>query len=375
MRVPFFDLNRLYQDQKQQIDDAVRRVLGSGRYILGTACEDFESRMKKELVGSGQGAVVSCNSGTDALVLSLLALGAEPGDPVITVSHTAIPTITAIRSLGCIPTFVDIDPQTWLLDCEKLEAAITPRTKAIISVHLYGNMVDVPGIVGILRKINRQDISIIEDVAQAQGASLSGEQAGTLGSYGAFSFYPTKNLGAMGDGGAVFCASAENAAKLRMLRYYGQKDRTMTELSRGINSRLDEAQAAILSVRIASLESSLRKKLEIMDRYRQELSDFPIRFQKITPGCRPAWHLGVVAFESISVRDEVRKHLSDQGIETLIHYPTPTHLQPALSRPSGALPVTEALSKAILSLPLNSGLRAEEQAFIIEKITQFFSSN
>ncbi len=375
MKVPFCDLTGIYRRQKEEIDSAVLQVMASGSYILGKEGEDFEGRMKRHLVGVESGSVVGCNSGTDALVLALLASGVKPGDQVITVSHTAIPTVTAIREVGAEPVFVDIDSRTWLMDLQLLNGAIGAKTKALIAVHLYGNMVSIPEIQKILEALQREDIAIIEDVAQAQGASLGSRQAGTLGNFGAFSFYPTKNLGAMGDGGAVFSRSEREGNLLRSLRNYGQEDRATVRVARGINSRLDEMQAAILKTRLESLQQRNETKSSMMGHYRKSLADFPVVFQVVSPNCRPAWHLCVVAFESEARRNALRSYLEGQGIETLIHYPLPVHLQSIFA--SGRIPtlnVTESLAKRIFSLPFHADLNSEQQNYIIENIRHGLSA-
>lgn len=375
MKVPFYDLAGLYRRQKEDIDSAVLQVMGSGSYILGKESEDFEGRLKRYLVGAESGDVIGCNSGTDALVLSLLASGVKSGDEVITVSHTAIPTITAIREVGAEPIFVDIDSRTWLMDLQQLNGTMAAKTKAIIAVHLYGNIVPIPEIQKILAALKREDVAIIEDVAQAQGASLGGRQAGTLGNFGAFSFYPTKNLGAMGDGGAIFSRNEACVRRLRQLRHYGQQDRSTVGAAGGRNSRLDEIQAAVLNVRLNSLQEWNDHKFRMMKRYREALTDLPLSFQAATPNCMPAWHLGVVAVENEVWRDELRDFLEAQGIETLVHYPTPNHLQPLFNSGHYArLEVTESLAKRVLSLPLNPSLSEFQQDYVIESVRRFFAS-
>lgn len=372
--VPFFDLRRTYLEQKDEIDRAINAVMDGGWYILGASGQAFEARLKSSLVGERQGYALGCNSGTDALILALLAAGVGAGDEVITVSHTAIPTITAIRSTGATPVFVDLDPETWVMDTSRLDAALTPKTKAIVTVHLYGNMVDIPSVRAALRQAGRDDVAIIEDVAQAHGAALAGEQAGTLGRFGAFSFYPSKNIGAYGDGGAIFCQTESDCDLVRMLRNYGQKDRYYAGVDRGTNSRLDEIQAAILSVKLPHLEAWNRRKEQLMSTYRSELASLPLRFQRVTPGVTPAWHLCVIAVEDRSVRDQLMAHLQAQAIQTLIHYPHPTHLQHAFKTSDTVrLPITETLADSILSLPMNAVLADQEQELVIAGVKSFFA--
>lgn len=371
--IPFFDLRRTYLEQKEEIDHAVLSTLDSGWYILGKQGQAFEARFKQSLVGDEPGFALGCNSGTDALVLALKASGVGPGDEVITVSHTAIPTITAIQATGGTPVFIDIDPATWLMDLALLERALTKRTKAIVTVHLYGNMVDVPGVKAILARVGREDVSIIEDVAQAQGASIHGQQAGTIGRFGAFSFYPSKNIGALGDGGAVFCRQAEDQEHVRMLRNYGQKDRYYASLSQGVNSRLDEIQAAILSVKLPKLQTWNRRKDQQIEAYRTEFEGLPLRFQQLTPGVTPAWHLCVVALDDGETRDRFMAHLTEAGVQTLIHYPHPTHRQAAFRTENPvSLPETESLASRIVSLPMNAVLASGEQEAVIAAVKSFF---
>ncbi len=298
----------------------------------------------------------------------------EKGDEVITVSHTAIPTICAICSVGAIPMFVDIDPQTWVMDARNIDSVLSLRTKAIVPVHLYGNMVDVNVLIDLLKRRGRSDVAIIEDVAQAQGAELAGRKAGTLGRFGAFSFYPSKNIGALGDGGAVFCKSSEDMALLKSLRNYGQRDRYHAEIQRGMNSRLDEIQSAILDVKLKCLPRWNKHKTELMVRYRQELSGLPVDFQKITEQCNPAWHLCVLALRDASARSPFATYLQQQGIQTLIHYPIPTHQQPAFSRlNTNKLRITEDLTSRILSIPFNTAMTDPEVEYMTSKIKLFFA--
>jgi len=371
MPVPFFDIGRLNATISAELDQASRRVIASGWYILGRECEAFEKSLTDSLGGV---KAVGCNSGTDALTLALLAAGVGPGDEVITVSHTAIPTVAAICSTGATPVLVDVDPGSWLLDPEKISGALSPRTRALIAVHLYGNMCDLDGILAALRAVGRDDVALIEDVAQAQGARLNGRQAGTIGRFGAFSFYPSKNIGALGDGGAVCAADAEDCRTLAVLRNYGQQDRYHAVAPLGINSRLDEIQAALLAVKLPYLENWNNRKTALMDTYCTELGDLPLAFQAVTSGCRPGWHLCVIACRDSRTRDRLQQHLQTSGVQTIIHYPIPCHLQPAFSsaRLTG-LKVTESLAGRILSLPLSPVLTEAEQVYVITNVRAFFA--
>ncbi|MBI3180822.1 MAG: DegT/DnrJ/EryC1/StrS family aminotransferase [Myxococcales bacterium] len=369
MRVPFFDLGRLVEEQRAEIDAAVGAVLAGGCFILGPQLRRFESELGAALLGkAGSGQVVGCNSGTDAIALSLLALGIGAGDEVITVSHTAVPTASAIRSVGATPVYLDIKEDTWLMDPRCLEAALTLRTRAVVPVHLYGNPAEVLLIAEQLARLGRTDVAVVEDAAQAQGASAAGAMVGTVGRFGAFSFYPTKNCGALGDGGAVFARSEADAERVRELRHYGQKDRGLPRHPRALNSRLDELQAAILTVRLGKVSEWNARKARMVQRYRSELGDLPVRFQTVSERCEPAWHLCVMEVESGQVRDRLLRHLERDGVQALVHYPSPNHLGQV---GACSLPVTEALSPRILSLPMNAGLREDEQAQVIDSVRRF----
>jgi dTDP-4-amino-4,6-dideoxygalactose transaminase len=374
MKIPFLDLKKVNEEIGKEINCAICKVIDSGWYILGRNCRDFEKSFASYLTNNGEGFVIGCNSGTDALILSLLGVGVGLGDEVITVSHTAIPTISAIVAVGATPVFVDIDPDTWLMDISKVTEKISMKTKAIIPVHLYGNMVDIYKLHELLSDLKRTDISIIEDVAQANGAKLHGHQAGTLGRFGAFSFYPSKNIGALGDGGAVFCHKGEDSESIQMLRNYGEKDRYNAIIKKGINSRLDEFQAAILNEKIPFLDEWIRRKEKMVQRYKEGLANLPIVFQKVTNGVIPAWHLCVMALENRDIRDELMKYLDTQEIQTLIHYPIPTHLQKAFlqSKPIH-LPLTEELADRIVSLPMNTAINEDGLQMVIKAIQSFFS--
>lgn len=371
MQVPFFDIGRLNAAIAAELEQAARRVITSGWYILGRECEAFEKALSRSL---GTVKAVGCNSGTDALTLALLAAGIGPGDEVISVSHTAIPTVAAICSTGATPVLVDVDPGSWLLDPAKISGALSPKTKAVIAVHLYGNMCDLDGILAALHTAGRDDVTLIEDVAQAQGAGLNGHQAGTIGRFGAFSFYPSKNIGALGDSGAVCAADPEDGRMLAVLRNYGQQDRYHAVAPLGINSRLDEIQAAMLTAKLPYLEIWNSRKAALMDTYRTELGALPLGFQVVTPGCQPGWHLCVIACRDSQARDGLQQHLQASGVQTIIHYPIPCHLQPAFSHArSAGLATTESLAGRILSLPFSPVLTESEQEFVISRVRAYFA--
>lgn len=367
--IRFLDLKEINEPIIGEIKSAFEEVLASGWYVLGEKLNLFEKNLAEKLSTNflEEGYCVGCNSGTDAIVLSLLAGGVKSGDEVITVSHTAIPTISAIISIGAKPIFVDINSKTWVMNTEELEILISEKTKAIVCVHLYGNMVDVFKVKSLLKKIKREDILIIEDVAQAQGASWGEQQAGTIGDFGAFSFYPSKNIGALGDGGAVFTKNREYYTKLKQYRFYGQEDRYNAVVMNGINSRLDEVQAAILDVKLKYLSQWNEQKNILMNCYRTELKDLPVKFQEITGVAIPAWHLCVIEVNNIN-RDCFVSKLNNMGLQTLIHYPIPTHLQKAFSNyNTDKLPVTEKIAGRIVSLPFNH-IMTEENVKEISRI-------
>lgn len=367
MRVPFGDLKSHYQAYKGVIDEAVQRVLSSGHFILGPELEKFEHDFEAYL---GAGYVAGCASGTEAIYLALAACDIGPGDEVLVVAHTAVPTISAISMTGATPVFVDIDAATYVMDVDDIEHKITPKTKAIIPVHLYGYMADMEPILKIAAK---HGITVIEDCAQSTGATYRGINSGTLAEYSAWSFYPSKNLGAFGDGGAVATNKRENFDKLVMLRNYGQSKRYYHDVI-GINSRLDEIQAAILAAQLPFVEGWNERRREIAKRYTAALEGICV-----TPvekeGFKHVYHLYVIQTTN---RDELQSFLLDQGIQTLIHYPIPAHLQKAysyLGGKPGDLPATEHVTKRILSLPMHPGLTNEQVDAVIEGIQSFHSQS
>lgn len=364
MKVPFGDMKLHYQNHKAELDQAVHRVLESGHYILGHELEKFESDFEKWL---GSGYVAGCASGTEAIYLALAAHGVTTGDEVIVVAHTAVPTISAISMTGATPVFVDIDPNTCLMDVDLVELKITEKTKAIIPVHLYGQMVDMEPLLKIAAKHN---IMVMEDCAQSTGATYKGAMSGTLGDYGSFSYYPSKNLGAFGDGGAVSTNKRENFDKLVMLRNYGQSKRYYHDIV-GINSRLDEMQAAILSAQLPHVLEWNERRREIAKRYDQGLEGI-VQIPVEEEGRKHVYHLYVIQTE---YREELQEYLLEQGIQTLIHYPNPAHLQKAysyLGYKPGALPQTEKVVKRILSLPMFPELTNEQIDIVIDAIANFY---
>jgi len=367
MKVPFADFKKHYKQYQFEIDQAVSRVLNSGYFILGPELEKFEQSFAESI---GQGFVIGCASGTEAIYLALAACPVGPGDEVIVVAHTAVPTITAISMTGATPVFVDIDPHTYVMDAAKVESLITPQTKAIITVHLYGQMVDMDP---LLKLGSKYKLFVIEDVAQATGATYKGLVAGSIGDFGTFSFYPSKNIGAFGDGGAVFTKSKEHFEKLLMLRNYGQSKRYYHDII-GINSRLDEMQAAILSCRLHYLKEWNTRRREIASYYNKELAVLAdvLRVPATHPDYEHVFHLYVIQVEE---RDQLQTFLLEQGIQTLIHYPIPAHLQKAysyLGYKEGNLPVSELTAARILSLPLYPEISDEQVGLVVDAVKSFF---
>lgn len=364
-RVPFLDLGTQYREIRDEIDAAVRRVLDSGWYILGKECEAFEGEFQTYLGGEDPGFVVGVNSGTDALKLSLLAAGVRPGDEVITVANTAIPTATAICSAGAVPVFCDVDPETWLLDPDKIGACVTKRTRAVVPVHLYGAACDM---VRVLEAAERYRLSVVEDAAQAAGSSFRGRKCGTMGDFGAFSFYPSKNLGANGDGGAVFVRTGEKRDLLRKLRNYGQGSRYRADVPGGENSRLDEIQAAILSVKLGHLDRWNVERRKLAEYYLARLAErnLPIRVQAEVDGSNAARHLFVVRVDP-SRRDLAVRSMEERGVQTLIHYPHPLYEQPAFHRyKAQANESSETLCSSVLSLPFHPYLERADIDHVVD---------
>ncbi|HEV2852098.1 MAG TPA: DegT/DnrJ/EryC1/StrS family aminotransferase [Thermoanaerobaculia bacterium] len=359
--IPFNDLKPLHGLLAGELEAAAKRVLHSGWYILGPELEAFEQAFAAY---HGVSHAVGVANGTDAIELALRALGIGPGDEVITVAHTAVATVCAVERTGATPVLVDIDEATCTLDSAAAAAAVTPRTKAIVPVHLYGHPADMEALTELAA---RHGLAVVEDCAQAHGARIEGRLAGTIGHLGAFSFYPTKNLGAYGDGGAVITGDAALAERVRRLRNYGQEDR-YHHAERGQNSRLDEMQAALLRVKLAHLDGHNAIRRRLAGEYSWRLTGVT------TPSCRagvePVFHLYVVRHPQ---RDPLMKALGARGIGTLIHYPVPVHLQKGyrdLGYAPGSLPVTERTADEILSLPLYVGLTPEAVASVSDAVNE-----
>ena len=366
MKVPFINLAKQYSSIKDEIDEAIGRVLERGWFVLGAEVEAFEREFSaycgvKYAIGTG--------SGTEALHLALLALGIEPGDEVITVANISAPTVAAICFAGAKPAFVDIDPETFNLDPDRLESYLRQRkakgrVRAVIPVHLYGQAADMDP---ILETAAKYGLSVIEDACQAHGSEYQGKKAGNLGDAACFSFYPTKNLGAYGDGGIVVTNSGETAEKLRMLRNYGEKSKYYNVI-RGFNSRLDEIQAAVLRVKLKHLYTWNGRRRRIASMYSDLLAGTLLKLPVEKSRARHIYHLYVVRSDH---REELKHHLEISGIGTSIHYPLPLHLQPAyhdLGYRKGDFPETEQAALEVLSLPMYPELETEEIEYICRAI-------
>jgi len=343
--IPFGDLKLQYQAIKVELDEAIQSVLNDGWFILGKNVSAFENEFAAYC---GVAFAVGVANGTDALELALTACGVGPGDEVITTPLSATFTSLAISALGAIPTFVDIDPDTHNIDPRKLEAKIGPKSKAIMPVHLYGQPADMEPILALARK---HHLIVVEDAAQAHGALYKGRRAGSMGDVGCFSFYPSKNLGAFGDGGMVVTNNSAIAEKLRMLRNGGQKTRYDHQIM-GRNSRLDELQAAILRVKLGHLDKWNERRQHLAALYTALLGDSEVQPPLELPGAQHIYHLYVVRCQE---REALQKHLRERGVETAIHYPIPIHLQGAyrsLNLGPGSFPIAERSAQEVLSLPI-----------------------
>ena len=359
--IPFVDLRAQYQALKPEIDAAVLRVLEHAEFILGPAVVGFE-RDFASYVGASEG--VGVNSGTSALHLALLAAGVGPGDEVITVPYTFVATVSAIEYAGATPVFVDVEPEYWTMDPAKLEAAITPRTKAIVPVHLYGQAADMDPILAIAA---RHGLTVVEDACQAHGAEYKGRRCGSLGHLGCFSFYPGKNLGAYGEGGAVVTNDAALAAKIRLLRSWGEETR-YEHTYRGFNYRMDGIQGAILGVKLRYLDAWTDLRRAHAAEYDRLLEGSAAGRPRERTGSRHVYHLYVVRLDD---REAVRARLTEAGVQTGVHYPRPVHLQPAyrdLGYSQGDFPVSEAVSQQVLSVPMFPELTSAQIAEVAARL-------
>ena len=362
MRVPILDTKRQYATIGKEIEEKVTEVLRSGSYILGPNAKALEEEFAK-YCGCEYG--VALNSGTDALHLALRALDIGAGDEVITVAFTFVATTEAIGIVGAKPVFVDINPDTFNIDADKIEALITPRTKAIIPVHLYGQPCEMDKIMDIAK---RHNLYVIEDCCQAVGSTYKGQKVGSFGDIGCYSFYPTKNLGTMGDGGMAVTNSEYLKNRMVALRNHGGAIRYYHD-EIGVNSRLDEVQAAILRVKMPHIDQWNKQRRENAYRYNELFAKYPeIETPKELDGTYCVYHQYTIKIEN---RDEVHKLLQENGVGAMIYYPVPLHLQKVhkyLNVKEGSLPVTEKNTKLVMSLPMFPELTAEEQKFVVETV-------
>jgi len=356
--IPIIDLKRQTLALQPELEEAVRRVLEGGHYVLGETLERFEAEMAAYC---GVKHAIGVNSGTDAIYLALLALGVGPGDDVVTTAFSMFATVEPIRWVGARPVFVDIDPATYQLDVSQLRSKVTRKVKAIIPVHLYGGMVDMEAVMAIAAE---RKVAVIEDAAQALGAAFQGRKAGSWGDLGCVSFYPTKNLGAAGDGGMVLTNHDHLAEAVRALRHHGQKKKYVHE-SVGINSRLDDLQAAVLSVKLKRLDGWNARRRAIAAHYTAALKD-----SLVMPPVEPAGVFHIYHQYTVRTPDRARfqQRLAEAGVATAIHYPIPLPLQPALvelGHQKGDFPESERAAGEVLSLPVFPELTDSE----VERMT------
>lgn len=365
--IKFLDLKGINERYRPEIDNAIQRVLDSGWYLLGAECTAFEEEFAQYC---GVPHCIGCANGLDALTLILLAykeLGImQDGDEVIAPANTYIASILAISRAGLVPVLVEPDESTYVITGENLESTITPRTKAIMPVHLYGQCAEMDTIRTVAQA---HGLKIIEDAAQSHAASYRGVLAGALGDAAGFSFYPGKNLGALGDGGAVTTNDAELAATLRALRNYGSEAKYHNKYM-GLNSRLDELQAAILRVKLPHLDFETQQRHMIAEQYRTQMNNPLVQLPEIATHCQHAWHLFVARTAD---RDKLAAHLATHQIQTLIHYPIPPHRQPAYQQlfAGQVFERTEQLSESVLSLPIGMHIDKEQSQRIIDAVNQF----
>ena len=362
--IPFVDLKAQYSGIKQEVDDAIVRVLDNCQFVLGEEVESFETEFATYCRATH---AVGVNSGTSALHLALLAAGIKPGDEVITASFTFVATAAAIRYAGATPVFVDVDPRSLTIDTSKIEAAITPRTKAIVPVHLYGQCADMRPLLEIARS---HGLIVIEDAAQAHGAEYDNRRAGSLGDLACFSFYPGKNLGAYGEGGAITTNDDGYDKALRVLRDHGQTAKYHHEVI-GYNYRLEGIQGAVLRVKLRHLEewNDARRRLAAL--YRELLADAGVGLVEEMSYGKPVYHVFPILTD---LRDALAGHLKTSAIATGIHYPIPVHLQPAfadLGYKAGDLPITERAARQTLSVPMYPELSKEDVSLVAQSVCRF----
>ncbi len=366
--IPFLDLKAPYAELKNDLDAAYRRVMESGWYILGAEVEAFESEFASYC---GSDYCIGVGNGLDALHLILRAMDIGPDDEVIVPANTYIATWLAVSYAGATPVPVEPNGSTYNMNPDLIEAAITPRTKAIMAVHLYGQPAQMDRICEIA---NKYELRVIEDAAQAHGAKFNGRRAGSLGDAAGFSFYPGKNLGALGDGGAVTTNDRKLADRIRMLRNYGSEIKYHNEV-KGYNSRLDELQAAFLRVKLGHLDIWNKHRVTIANQYSKALEKCTLCLPFVPDHIDPVWHLYVIRTE---VRNRMRDHLHTMGIGTMIHYPIPPHLQPAyagMGIVAGSLPITENIHREVLSLPMGPHISSDMVQAVCDAVVSLTECN
>lgn len=362
-KIPFSTVERIHVQYGEELRRAYESVMDGSWFIGGESCKKFEEEFAQYC---GVKYCVGCGNGLDALMLSLRAMGIGSGDEVIIPSFTFIATALAVVYAGATPVFVEVDPETALLDPALIEAAITEKTKAIIAVHLYGQMTPLDEICAIAKK---HGLKVLEDAAQSHGAVYQGKRAGSLGDVGCFSFYPGKNLGALGDAGGVVTSDPELAAKVRAIANYGAEKKYVHDYM-GVNSRLDALQASFLRTKLKHLDAWCAERRDIAGRYLAEIKNPKVKLPVIKNGI-PVWHLFVVRCEE---RDKLRAYLEERGIGTNIHYPIPMHEQKAFTGyglSHGSFPIAEKLAATVLSIPMFNGMTNEEISAVIEAINRF----
>jgi dTDP-4-amino-4,6-dideoxygalactose transaminase len=367
MKLQMVDVVGQYQKIKSEIDSAVHRVLDSGQFINGKDVGELECAVAGYL---GVKYAVACASGTDALQIAMMALGIGPGDDVISTPFTFVATAETIAILGAKPVYVDIDPRTYNIDPAKIERAITPRTRAIIPVHLYGQAADMDPIMALARERN---LKVIEDSAQALGASYRGRKVCSIGDVGCISFFPSKNLGCFGDGGMMVTNDKELAETLRVLAAHGSRVRYYHDMI-GVNSRLDTIQAAILRVKLQHLDQYNAARRSAAERYSQKLSSSPVTVPVVAPHCEHIFHQYTLRAPK---RDGLADHLKAKGIPHAIYYPVPLHLQKAFAMSGGKpgdFPKTEEAAREVISLPMHTELTDEQQTVITDAIKEFYGA-
>ena len=393
MQVPPFSLSQQITDLGADLEEAVLSVLRSGQYIGGPQIQRFEQTFAASI---GVRHAVGCNSGTDALILALRALGIGPGDEVITCSFSFFATAEAISAVGATPVFVDVDPATYLINLDLIEPAITPATKALIPVHLFGRPVNMSRLMAIA---NAHNLKVVEDCAQATGAFWNHQPVGSFGDVGCFSFFPTKNLGAAGDGGAATTGDDDLAQTMRELAVHGMPKRYL-HTALGYNSRLDAIQAAVLNVKLPKLNGWIERRQAIAERYQDQLGGLPgltlpsaqnghswnqfvVRINSCPTGqpmcngsCAPSSTSATHGLPESCCRDWLKQTLLDRGVNTIIYYPIPIHRQPAyadLPVTAGSLPVTEQMCSEVLSLPIFPELTELQQQTVIDTLRQLLA--